>query len=38
MFEILKPVRAVTMAIDHHLQGKLAGLTLGEITRTRFGV
>jgi hypothetical protein len=31
-------VRAVTTGIDHHLRGQLAGLTLGEIAGTRFGV
>lgn len=31
-------MRALTTAIDHYLQGKPAGLTIGQIARTRTGI
>lgn len=38
MLEVLEYMEAITMAIDHYLQGKPGGLTLGQIIRTRTGV
>ncbi|KAE9379930.1 hypothetical protein N431DRAFT_394352 [Stipitochalara longipes BDJ] len=38
MFEVLDSMRAIAMAIDHHLQAKPAGLTLGAIAKTRIAV
>jgi hypothetical protein len=38
MLGVLESMAAITMAIDHYLQGKPAGLTLGQIVRTRTGI
>jgi hypothetical protein len=38
MLEVLDSARAITMAIDQHLQGNPAGLTLGAIAKTRIAV
>jgi Fungal specific transcription factor domain len=38
MLEVLSCMEAITMAIDHYLQGKPSGLTLGQIVRTRTGI
>jgi hypothetical protein len=38
MLHVFDAMGAVTMAIDHYLQGKPAGLTFGEIARTRTAI
>jgi len=38
MLEVLDSMAAITMAIDHYLHGNPAGLTLGQIVKTRIGV
>jgi Fungal specific transcription factor domain len=38
MLEVLECMEAITLAIDHYLQGKPGGLTLGQIVRTRTGI
>jgi hypothetical protein len=38
MLEVLNCMEAITIAIDHYLQGTPGGLTLGQIVRTRTGI
>lgn len=38
LFEVLEAIGAITLAISHHLQGKPAGLTIGQIAKTRTAV
>ncbi|KAE9374172.1 hypothetical protein N431DRAFT_283576, partial [Stipitochalara longipes BDJ] len=38
MLEVLDCMEALARAIDHYLQGKPGGLTLGQIVRTRTGI
>lgn len=38
MLEVLDCMEAITRAIDHYLQVKPGGLTLGQIVRTRTGI